>query len=125
MDYSRIIYVMAVLTGVIIGLAIAALLPDDADARVAGANSTAYCLTGRMADGTYTRPRSAASNRHPLGTRITLTSRQAGPGGLRRYVIRDRIGYGSDLDLWTGSCATARAYGRRIVTYRLGWRTPR
>lgn len=81
--------------------------------------TTAYCLSGRMADGTFTRPRSAASNTLRLGTRITLT--RPGPGGLRRYVIRDRIGHGTELDLWTGSCATALQFGRRARTYRLGW----
>ena len=86
------------------------------------AESTAYCLTGRMSDGSYTRLRSAASNRHPLGTKIRVTSRRPGPLGLRRFVIRDRIGYGSELDFWTPSCSYAlNRYGRRVVTYRLGW----
>ena len=84
------------------------------------ANSTAYCLTGLMADGTHTRPGSAASNRHPLGTRIRLE--RPGPDGRRLFVVRDRIGYGSELDLWTGSCGQARQYGRRDVRYRIGWR---
>jgi hypothetical protein len=82
-----------------------------------GAQSTAYCLRGRMSDGTYTRYGSAASNRHPLGTRIRL--RRRGPGGVRTWVIRDHIGWGSELDFWQPSCSAARAWGRRFVTYRV------
>lgn len=84
-----------------------------------GVSTTAYCLQGRMADGTFTRPRSAASNTLRLGTKITLNA--PGPGGLRRYVIRDRIGHGTSLDLWTGSCAEARRFGRRSRSFRIGW----
>lgn len=74
-----------------------------------------------MADGTQTRNRSAAHNGLPLGTRIRLVGRKAGPGGIRKYVIRDRIGWGTQLDLWTGSCHTALAFGRTTVRFRLGW----
>jgi hypothetical protein len=81
------------------------------------AHSTSYCLHGRMADGTATRPGSAASNRHPLGTVILLD--RPGPGGRRRWTIRDRIGWGSELDLWAPSCAQSRAWGRRFVRYRV------
>lgn len=81
------------------------------------ANSTSYCLSGRMADGTQTREGSAASNRHPLGTRLRLT--RPGPGGRRLWVVRDRIGYGSELDLWQPTCGQSRAWGRRSVSYRV------
>lgn len=54
-----------------------------------------------MADGTQTRTRSLAMNRHRLGTRIYVidgdtgrAGHQKGPGGLRRWVVRDRIGWG-------------------------------
>jgi 3D (Asp-Asp-Asp) domain-containing protein len=88
-------------------------------APVLGAQSTAYCITGTMADGTVTRAGSAASNRHPLGTRITVLG--GGPGGLRRWTVRDRIGHSSQLDFWQPSCGAALAWGRRTVRYRLGW----
>lgn len=81
------------------------------------ASSTAYCLRGRMADGTRTRPGSVAMNRHPLGTRIQL--RGARFEGRRVFVVRDRIGYGSELDLWVSSCSRALAWGRRQVAYRI------
>jgi 3D (Asp-Asp-Asp) domain-containing protein len=83
--------------------------------------TTAYCQTGLMADGTQTRPRSAAHNTLPLHTRIRLKDRTAGPNGMRRYIIRDHIGWGTQLDLWTRSCATARTFGRRQVHFTIGW----
>jgi hypothetical protein len=49
--------------------------------------ATAYCLQGRMADGSWVRPRSAAANYLRLGTRIRLVGRPFF-GGLRRFVIR-------------------------------------
>lgn len=81
------------------------------------AESTAYCLRGRMADGTFVRAGSAASNRHPLGTRIYVR----GPGGRKKWTIRDRIGHGSELDFWVPTCSAAFAWGRRSVAYRMGW----
>lgn len=81
--------------------------------------ATAYCLSGRMADGSYVRPGSAASNVLRLGTRIRLTGRSF--FGRRYFVIRDTGGALGDghLDLWTSSCGTARAWGHRSVTYRV------
>ena len=79
-------------------------------------SSTAYCLRGRMADGTFTRWHSVASNRHRLGTRIRLRLPRK-IFGMRTFYVRDRIGYGTELDVWTSSCPAARAYGRRTVTY--------
>lgn len=77
------------------------------------AQSTAYCLNGTMADGTRTRSGSVASNRHPLGQRLTVNG--------QRYIVRDRIGHGSELDIWMSSCADALRYGRRTVKVRVGW----
>jgi 3D (Asp-Asp-Asp) domain-containing protein len=82
-------------------------------------NSTSYCLQGRMADGSYTRSRSLAHNGYPLGTRVWVTPAVR---GLHRWVVRDRIGWGSQADFWTPSCAQARAFGRRTIYIRRGWR---
>lgn len=101
------------------GVAAAVTLAAPTSAAAMTAESTAYCLTGVMADGTGVRAGSAASNRHPLGTRITLD--RPGPGGRRRWTVRDRIGSGSELDLWVPRCGQATAWGRRIVTYAVGW----
>lgn len=99
------------------------LLPAPAEAApvhdVGGA--TAYCQSGRMADGTYTRVGSVAMNSVRLGTRIRVVGRQAGPGGRRKFTVRDRIGYGSLLDFYMPSCSAAVAWGRRHVRYRVGW----
>lgn len=81
------------------------------------ADSTAYCVNGTTASGAPTGPRTAASNRHSLGTKIRLT--RPGPGGIQIWTIRDRIGSGSELDFWAGNCSSARKWGRRKVYYRV------
>jgi 3D (Asp-Asp-Asp) domain-containing protein len=83
--------------------------------------ATSYCLHGRMADGTYTRRRSAASNVLRLGTKIRLVGRSF--YGMRRFVIRDTGGALGDghLDLWHNRCGASIAWGRRSVRYRIGW----
>lgn len=75
--------------------------------------STAYCDQGTMADGTYTRAGSVAMNMVRLGTRVRVNR---SPTGLRYHTVRDRIGWGSQLDFWVPNCAAARAWGRRTVT---------
>lgn len=80
--------------------------------------STAYCLPGRMADGTHVRAGSIAHNGYRLGTRVTVWP---SPTGRRRFVVRDRIGWGTELDFWLPTCARARAWGRRTVNVRVGW----
>lgn len=75
--------------------------------------ATAYCQRGTMADGSYTRAGSVAHNGYALGTRLTVNG--------RRYVVRDRIGWGSELDIWMPSCAAAVVFGRRVVKVRRGW----
>ncbi len=95
---------------------VVAVAPADAGT-TRTAESTSYCLTGRMADGTQTRAGSVAMNRHPLGTRITLVGVTF--QGRRRFVVRDRIGWGSALDFWSPSCAQSRQWGRRVVRYKL------
>lgn len=102
------------LAGLGLAVAFVVALPSKAEA------ATAYCLRGAMADGTYTRPGSAAHNGLALGTRITVRPAPWWrPSG--RFVVRDRIGYGTDLDLWAPDCSTAISYGRRSVAVRVGW----
>ena len=93
---------------------VAALLPAST-AVADGTRATSYCLHGRMADGTQTRWGSAAMNGVRLGARIRLTGRSF--YGQRTFTIRDRIGYGTRLDLWHPSCAASRAWGRRWITF--------
>ncbi len=80
--------------------------------------STAYCLHGRMADGTFVRPGSVASNDYRLGTKLTI---RPSPTGRRRFVVRDRIGHGTQLDFWTSGCSAAVNWGRRTVSIKVGW----
>lgn len=82
------------------------------------ANSTAYCQQGVMANGQYVHEGSVAMNDRPLGSRITVSPPFY---GRRLFVVRDRIGYGSQLDFWTGSCTAALRWGRRNVRVRSGW----
>jgi hypothetical protein len=70
--------------------------------------STAYCLGGTMADGTGVRWGSVASNQYPLGTVMEVTP---APTGRRRWIVRDRIGWGTQLDFWAPTCALRFAVG--------------
>lgn len=81
-------------------------------------DTTSYCLRGRMADGTYTRAGSAAHNGYPLGTRITVSPPVFGRA---LWTVRDRIGWGTQLDLWNPSCGASLAFGRRVVHVTKGW----
>jgi 3D (Asp-Asp-Asp) domain-containing protein len=84
-------------------------------------DTTSFCEKGIMANGQQTHPGVAAANNLRLGTRIQLVGRQAGPYGQRRYIIEDRIGSGSSLDLWVSDCSAARRFGRHRTSYRIGW----
>lgn len=85
-----------------------------AAAAVLSLTSTSYCLNGTMADGTHTRPRSVAMNTLPLGSKIKLISPRTF-NGYRIFYVRDRIGWGSQLDFWSPSCDKSQAWGRRPV----------
>lgn len=74
--------------------------------------STAYCFGGRMADGSFTRFGSVAMNMLPLGETIKL-ERPRSIRGRRWFHVRDRIGWGTQLDFWLGwGCS---AWGTRTV----------
>lgn len=88
-------------------------------ATVVVATSTAYspCSSGKvMADGSRTRWGSVAQNTLRLGTRIRLTHPVH---GRRTFTVRDRIGSGTQLDIWMPDCRAAIQYGRRRVTYHV------
>lgn len=93
-----------------------AFIVGTADARVA--NSTAYCLQGTMANGQKVRAGSVAMNGVPLGTKITVRS---SPTGRKHWVVRDRIGHGTQLDFWVPTCGQAIRWGRRNVRWGFGW----
>ena len=77
---------------------------------------TAYCATGnRTASGAWPRIGMAATldRSIPFGTRLSVP-------GVGVVTVTDRIGHGSDLDLYLGTgtaCENAaRAWGRRRLT---------
>lgn len=68
---------------------------------------TCYVATGqRTASGLWPRPGMAASNRWPFGTRLRIEHVGA-------VVVQDRIGHGSDLDLFMTSRAACVRFGRQ------------
>ena len=95
-----------------------------AAATVMSLNSTAYCLRGTMADGTPVRYNSVAMNSVPLGTKIKVIRPKNGVFGRKYFVVRDRIGYGSQADFWMHSCTQARQWGRRQVTVKVVKKIP-
>lgn len=74
-------------------------------------DATAYCYTGsRTASGVWPEPGMVATLQPiPFGTRLRLA-------GIGVYTVTDRIGWGSDVDVYFPSCADARAFGRHHVT---------
>lgn len=73
-------------------------------------NSTAYCGGGTTASGEAAYDGGAAMNGVPLGSRWRVLETGA------VYTVNDRIGSGSDFDIYFSSCGSANAYGRRTVT---------
>lgn len=70
---------------------------------------------GQTASGKQLRVGYVANNTLPLGTWIELRR----PVQSRRfYRVEDRIGWGSELDIYMESCAAMHAFGRRNVQYR-------
>lgn len=75
--------------------------------------STAYEETGStMANGEYPYFGAVACNILPLGTRIKVLD---GPFAGQTFVVKDRIGWGSQLDFYLGDVAACYEYGRRVV----------
>lgn len=83
------------------------------------ASSTAYtpCSSGTMtANGHKVRWGIVASNWHPFGTRIRLSRPVR---GLSVFVVDDRIGHGTDLDIFFPNCRDGINYGRQVIRYRV------
>lgn len=76
-------------------------------------SSTAYCLTGTMANGQRAARGYVAMNGVPMGSRWQVVETGA------TYTVGDRIGHSSQFDIaMPGDCAAARAYGRRTIHVR-------
>lgn len=88
-------------------------VPEPSPALRSLLSSTAYCLTGTMANGQPARRGAVAANRWPLGTRLRVNPSPVG----ELVTVEDRIGSGSELDFaLPGSCDEARQWGRRRVS---------
>lgn len=79
--------------------------------------ATAYCQAGRTASGYETRFGQVASNDYPFGTVLRL---RRPIRGRRHFYVRDRIGWGSRLDIFMPSCWSAVQWGRREVRFTVG-----
>lgn len=71
-------------------------------------DTTSYCQSGRTASGEQTYAGEAAGNLWPFGTRLWIQH-------YGEVVVEDRIGWGSQLDVFMASCQAADEYGRRYV----------
>jgi len=107
-----------------IGVALSAvvLLASSCDSRgnQYTVNSTAYCDQGQMADGNYVHDGAVAMNTYPgtnqwvpFGEHFRI---ETGPLAGKYLTVEDRIGYGSQFDIWIYSCGAALNYGRNYIT---------
>lgn len=88
--------------------------PAPASGPARRVNSTAYCLTGTMANGRRVFHGAVAMNGVAFGTRWRILD---GPLAGRVLTVADRIGHSSQFDVaMPGDCQAARRYGRRTVT---------
>jgi 3D (Asp-Asp-Asp) domain-containing protein len=91
-----------------------------AEAGVKETRATCYNLRGTTASGTYVDRRTAAHNFLLPGTRIRIVGRRSGPGGVRRYVVRDTGSalWDGHFDLWAPDCS---GWDNPTLKWRLGW----
>ena len=78
-------------------------------------DTTSYCEGAVTASGVAPYVGEVASNLYPLGTHLVLSPPVF---GISEFVVLDRIGYGSELDVYAPSCAAAIDFGRRTETVR-------
>ena len=96
--------------------AISISIPTPKPITTLSVDSTSYCQGGTMADGEQTYIGAAAGNLWRFGTRIKILSgRLAGT----IVTISDRIGWGSQLDIFNPSCAWAIQYGRERIEVQI------
>lgn len=87
--------------------------PRVSQGGVRSVNSTCYNLRGTMASGKRVYAGAVAMNGVPFGTRYEVLS---GPAAGRVLTVEDRIGHGSQFDIWMSSGCSS--YGRRQITIR-------
>lgn len=79
-------------------------------------SSTCYSQGGITSSGASVYFGEVANNFLPLGTRILLDHPAF---GRREYQVEDRIGYGSELDIYNPSESACIEYGRREIGFHL------
>lgn len=72
-------------------------------------NATGYSIKGRTASGEITHSGGVACNFLSFGTRVYVPSLN------RTFVVNDRIGSGSDFDIWFSSRDEAIKFGRKKI----------
>lgn len=75
--------------------------------------STGYCLEGTTSSGVDVGPGMVAMNGVAMGSRWRVHD---GPHRGRTLEVTDRIGHGTEFDIWFDDCAAAVEYGRRTIT---------
>lgn len=73
--------------------------------------ATSYCQNGITASGQRPFVGEVAANIYPLGTHLVVSP---AVWGRTRFVVEDRIGWGSSIDFYTPDCRAAIDFGRRI-----------
>ena len=73
-------------------------------------SATGYCGGGTTASGESAHDGGVAMNAAPLGSTWRVV------GGGATYTVNDRIGHGSDFDIYFSSCGAANAFGRQTLT---------
>ncbi len=81
-------------------------------ADVVSLSTTSYCQSGTTADGQQTHFGEIAMNGIPFGTRVELLG---GTFAGTVFTVEDRIGWGSELDVFQSSCSAAWNYGREQI----------
>ena len=85
----------------------------EAEGQIYWVSSTAYEWTGdRMASGEWPYYGAAACNFLPISTRVLVLDGSKA-GGV--FVVKDRIGRGSDFDIYLGDVNIANQYGRQFI----------
>jgi len=76
-------------------------------------DTTCYVWSGhRTASGLWPKPGMAANNAYPFGTRLNVE-------GVGVVTVQDRIGHGSDLDLFFPSLPACLRFGRQQLRVRV------
>ena len=79
--------------------------------------ATAYCQDGKTASGFHTDAGIVAADLYvlPIGTRIRVSGLKRGGDGVYRVLDTGKRVRGRHIDLFVGSCAEAKRFGKQPV----------